>query len=924
MNKMGMALVGMALGLCVFGEAPADEVFVLQNGRTVQPYVRRGYAGEHPYYNCDDASVSATAPDANFGGAPELVLEPGKAKVLIRFGQLNRAFGVNRVVTKATLVLVPLPGKMISTGYDIRLSALTANWGEGSGLGSANYWGVTWNERFSSMKENGRPWGGPGLKADMDYRVHTALTNPLKAMRPLGDMLPAGEMKLERGQEAATALVIESDRLKQDVQKFYDRHYTNFGWAIELVADEKAPDRFVFHSSQSKQRAFRPILVIETRGKLPPGNGMDLNVIYIERTPEYKRYSPSDPETGREVYEQKAYHGPKDMVGILKKPVFMDEKKWPDDGEEVTFTAHVKNSGRSRATGPFTYTWHINEQKVDSGTYEGADQKGLKPGEETTLSVKWTWRCDHADHRDQTVTFAAEPTTNLVEVTKNNNQLTDYIEALNLGYFFHTTSYESSARYQNAWGSYSPENWVQWQWNIWNETVMAKSRYPDLAPDGCLERVRVQRVVVIPDEKLGEGEHFFNHRTNFNHDGEWASYTGVGTPHDEDEAMNSRTCNWGLIHEATHQIGVIDNYMSNMHSSRADGKGGNVEFPLGNGRFLTCGYVDYDGGLMGGGHTRPSPDEPPYGANYSAVTVGGLNSNLGKRRGFFGSYTYDLPEKLTIVVQDWAGRPIPNADVTVYQSVASKMTDEHVVVSGKTNERGEIVVPPQPIMEDGPVTVATGHTLRPNPWGRVHVVGCNAVFMIRVKADGQTDYRFLKNLEANVAYWKGAQDNWNCPLRFVICQGGVKSENVAKGASVSTYDIERNNAPNATDGDPKTSWEVGTKDGAWFEVDLGKLRNIGRIEWVGLSGGASFDIMVSENGRFQGEQKKFCDLRNFPTYLENWSCYFEQHNEPCEEEPSVKVVPFTGEPVNARYIRFVPTLHSWYRLNELRVYEAGK
>jgi hypothetical protein len=904
--------------------APADTT-VLQQGRIVRPYAPPGYTSEHPYMNCDDTYVSAAAPDMNFGGARELVLQPGKTKVLVRFTQLNWALGVDRVITKATLVLVPTQAGQLSTGCNIRMSALKRNWGEGSGLGGANYWGTTWNQRFSSTKGNGRPWTEPGLKANDDYTPHTALVDPLKSLTSLATLLPREEMKLEKGQEVPTVLVIQSERLAQDVQSFYDRHYTNFGWVIELLADENAPDRFEFYSSQSKQAAFRPMLILETSGRMPVGNAMDLDVTYIERTPEYRRYAPSDPATGRELYEYKTYHGPNDVSGILKKPLFMDEKKWPDEGEEVTFIAHVKNGGKSDPTGPFTYAWYVNEQQVDSGTYEGADQKGLKPGEETTFSVKWPWQCDHADHRDQTVTFSAEPVNQSpLETTKNNNQLTDYIEAMNFGYFFHTTSYDELTRYEGAWGSYSPEDWVQWQWNMWNETVMAKSRYLDLAPDGCLERVRVQDIVVVPDDKLKEGEQFFAGRTNFYHDGEWASFSGE-SPNETDAALNTKALNPALIHEATHQLGVIDNYASNMHPSRPDGEGGNVHFALGNGRFLTCGYADYDGGIMGGGHTRPAPDQPPYGGCiYSEVTVGGLNSSLGKRRGFFGDYTYDLPEQLTIVVQDWAGKPIPNAEVTVFQSAASKMTDQYVVASGKTNERGEIVVPPQPTMEDGPITVATGHTLRPNPWGRVNVVGFNGSLMIRVKADGQTDYRFLKNLEANVAYWKGAKDNWNCPLPFVICQGGVKGENVAKGASIWAQGMEPNNISNATDGDPKTCWEVGTADGSWFEVDLGKTRKIGKIEWVGLTGGASFDIMVSENGRFQGEEKRFCDVKTFPTYLASWPCYFEQHNEPCEEEPSVKVVPFTGEPTTGRYIRFVPTEQSWFRLNELRVYECAQ
>lgn len=905
-------LLVFAFAVLIFSmTAISDENRILQNHRDVEPY----YGVSFKYMNCEDTYISPAAPDANSGYAREIVLEAGKTKALIKFTQLNRALGVNRKITKARLVLVPVSGSALSSLSTLRVSGMLVNWGEGSGEGKPSYWGASWNERYSSVKEKGRAWSAPGIKPGVDSGNPVAEIVPLNSIKMLGDVIKDKISNLDDIQKAQPALIIESEQLKNAVQAFYDRHYTNFGWVIELNASEGSAEVLRLHSSQSKELAFRPMLIIESRTTTPPVNSMDLNVTYIERLPEYLRYSPNDSETGNELYEYKSYHGKDDMAGILKKPLYMDEKKWPDEGEEVTFIAHVKNSGMDKETGAFNYTWYINDEKMGSGAFEGREKKGLAPGEETTFELKWKWHADHADHRDQTVTFDVEPVEPWVqETSKNNNQLTDYIEALNLGYYFDDKSYAAFSRNQNGLGSFSPENWVQWQWNMWNETVLAMSRYPGLSPDGCVERVRIQRITVVKNGGLSPyGNHVPDGKSNFYYDGEW----GTDNASEAYASPCSKILEGGLLHECTHQISAIDNYWSNMDGSNEKGEGGKVHFKLPNGLYLTRMYWDWDGGLMGGGHTRYADDEPPYGYPFlSAITCAGLNSTVGYRRGFFGDYTYDLPEKLTIVVQDRAGNPIPNAEVTVFQSAAGKLTEEYPVVSGKTNEKGEIVVPPQPIMEDAPVKLATGHVLRPNPWGRVNVVGGNMVFLIRAKLGDQTEYRFLKSLEANVAYWRGAKENWICPMRFAINRAGLKSENIAKGKSIFTKDIQRTNSFYANDGDVKTEWSAGSGAGGYFEVDLGEIKNVGKILWIGKAS-AKFDIYISENGNFTGEMKNFFAEQDFNAYVAG-------HSDACVEQPTLREVGFTSIPTRGRYVRFVFPDGGGFTLNELRIFESEK
>ncbi len=95
----------------------------------------------------------------------------------------------------------------------------------------------------------------------------------------------------------------------------------------------------------------------------------DLDVTYISRSPRYWRYDIQ--YTGQGIpYES-----------TLTK----SKQKWPAEGEQVTFTAHVTNKGNA-ASGSFGYRWTINGSVIGTGTIGS-----LAPGAEGTASLQWTW-----------------------------------------------------------------------------------------------------------------------------------------------------------------------------------------------------------------------------------------------------------------------------------------------------------------------------------------------------------------------------------------------------------------------------------------------------------------------------------------------------------------------------------------------------
>ena len=61
---------------------------------------------------------------------------------------------------------------------------------------------------------------------------------------------------------------------------------------------------------------------------------------------------------------------------------------------------------------------------------------------------------------------------------------------------------------------------------------MARSRYPIVAPDGSLERVRAQRITIVPDGTLAGGNHIPNEKTDFLFDGEWGFEWNEQDPQD--------------------------------------------------------------------------------------------------------------------------------------------------------------------------------------------------------------------------------------------------------------------------------------------------------------------------------------------------------------------------------------------------------
>jgi hypothetical protein len=203
---------------------------------------------------------------------------------------------------------------------------------------------------------------------------------------------------------------------------------------------------------------------------------------------------------------------------------------------------------------------------------------------------------------------------------------------------------------------------------------------------------------------------------------------------------------WGLTHELTHQIGIIDDYMMNLEppANKIDGKG--YYQPGGVGGIMT-------GGLLG-------DNVPPA---YADIDVFGMNVTYGKRRGYFGEYLYCTPEKNTLVLTV-GGKPAASADVQIYQKGENSEIAGDPVFTGKTDAEGRFPLPNRPVKKE--FTTLTGCTLRPNPFGHTSVIGVNGLFLVRATVEGKWHYGFVDIARFAVEYGRGHKDQATYPMEL--------------------------------------------------------------------------------------------------------------------------------------------------------------
>ncbi|MGC8947467.1 MAG: LamG-like jellyroll fold domain-containing protein [Anaerolineae bacterium] len=439
--------------------------------------------------------------------------------------------------------------------------------------------------------------------------------------------------------------------------------------------------------------------------------GIDLDVVYISRTPMYNRY---------EVWYTA------DGTPYLR-PGTENDKRWPAPGEIVTFTAHIINKG-TVASGSFAFKWFIDGGEVHSGTHSS-----LAPGEEGTETYQWVWAHTMDGERllgSHTVRFTVDPANTISETYESNNSLEDRTDALSLVLAVTPELYTALETPVDPQWPFSAEDWLQKQIAAMN-AAFVRSVYPS-APSGIVERVRLDKILVTstapPADTSRDGGFFMTADDRFGN-----AYYDPTTD-----------VSGALIHELSHQLGVIDLY----------NLGFELEVPQ---------VIDQNGwplqmetGLPATGLMINPGIRPPIYEEHTAI---GLNSNKGYRRGYYGEYLYDVPSQTYLRILDNRGLPVAGVTVKLYQLTRARTVQGNAIdnvpeITGVTDTDGMVLLPNRSV--GTPVSTHTGHTLRDNPFGVIDVgAGFNDEFILEVAKGTHQEYSWLEITRFNLAAARG-------------------------------------------------------------------------------------------------------------------------------------------------------------------------
>jgi DNA-binding beta-propeller fold protein YncE len=461
-------------------------------------------------------------------------------------------------------------------------------------------------------------------------------------------------------------------------------------------------------------------LAVPAAAQTPDPKVCDIDVLYIQRTPRYPGYLPHYDLSGLENQPTLVRKDEKGKQVPLAPQEVAKQKHWPDDGEEVTYTAVIENKGAADAP-IFEYSWYLDSKEVSAGRSE----KPLPPGKRAQISWKWPWKRER--HR---LEFWADPMRRIRQFSFANDQRGVWTHGKLLVCYADSVTYGSFAKSRNFLGTYSFEDWCQAHAD-WMNLLFERSVYPGTAAEGVLDRVAVDFIGLLEDDKAHQARWKEGPPLAEGWDGAW--WFGRSA----DCARWAAGMDWGLIHEWGHQLGLTDLYCLDVapESNHVLDKFGSP---------YLVGRLSVFHGTMMHGHG------PVVFSEDQAIA---MNRQLWRRRGYYGDYYYNLAEKNYVLVTDAAGKPVAGARLRFWQrNLGDGIFSGEPTFTGQTGPDGKFLLPNRP----APAVVTYGdagggYALKPNPFGLIHVVGVNGVFFVEVEARGQTDLAFLEIPEFNLA-----------------------------------------------------------------------------------------------------------------------------------------------------------------------------
>lgn len=798
-------------------------------------------AGAFRYWSVDDTYAMSTRQDENFGGAVMLQGGTGK-KILIRFGDLERVFGPNPNVTQAALVLRQFGQGTLSVPV---VSRVLVPWGEGPatklGVGSTvrPNWGATWRERRSGAAPIG--WQRPGAAGSEDVeRLDgvTATMDEANGVLTIGGLGP----------------------VVQDMARAWHR---NHGLLLEFSTTVD------FFSSEASEQDRPRLLVTSTPGAKAPGP--DLGVQLISRTPEYPRLKPLMAEEGG--------------VSVPSGIADPNAKRWPANGEEVVYTATIRNNGAA-SSGAFRTRWVRGERKLSAVEIT----RSLQPGETMTVELRTSVALDHTDHRFQPLGLLIEP------AGPDADAGNDYVEIAEGGLALGVSEKMDPAML----------DWVQRNLRFFNDVLLAKSRFSSVL-DGVTERVRLQKVG-SDDANLDA----------------WLAWD----PSETKEAVSR-----SFLRRLALALGVPD-----LGNAAKDAAASLVGLDFGNPAFKR-GSEDAFPGLTGGGDTRneagiPSliglPYEPIFDRLLEAAQLestdllahteaAALQAQLGRRAGLGAMVLYDIPPFVSVRALDGVGRPIANAQLGLWRLGKDGVQTKEPSATIQTDAQGQAELPRSAFSAVAETPMPNGRTMLANPFGRYAPSVQDATWLVAANQNGRTATTWLKVWHLVDAFQRGNRGAAIMDLRFDLPQAPIdRSTNLAlQKLAKSTVSQDALAHAALTDGDAATAVALPGGEGTWIDLDLGRDRQIGEVRLMLQEGSVwpDFEIGIYQTGETEADAFPFAREVSAPWRFRNRY----------EVVGTGRGLSYTGMPVRGRFIRITAkkAFSGEVRIGEIEVFGSN-
>ncbi|HOM72004.1 MAG TPA: hypothetical protein PLP86_07135 [Armatimonadota bacterium] len=460
---------------------------------------------------------------------------------------------------------------------------------------------------------------------------------------------------------------------------------------------------------------------------------------------------------------------------------------WPEPGSNVTWRAHVYNWGKEPVN--VKYEWKLDGKVIKTG--EATIPVGPPNTWAKAIDLPWKWEQTRHD-----LSFTVKPVKPLKELIDVNNSITIQTNAVTVGFWVEQSLWEFFHEHQHRLptnDSNSFAGWSQRMMRQWNK-MFEEAVYEEF-PNGIVERVRLDKLVIVPDFALPLAGGLPSNNPDLRDktiDMQWGHESGdisVGTIVDEkhwwspekaikaleDGSVENRKidppfwCGLGYIHEMGHARYLVDSYGFNVHSGVGDDlTKRNIKITDEKGPILGR-YMPLDKDIQ---HRCKYPGQMASDYwYYSVYETMCWNRVAGKRaRGgncnapaTIGEFLQEIPERLIYQFFDTEGNPLADADIWVYRARGTgkdwytKVYEDTPGVKARTDAEGRVVLDKTMFAEDGRIRHTYGFS--------------NSVVLVRVTYKGQHYFLFEEITDPNLAYNLGYKDEYTFKRQIKLRTG---------------------------------------------------------------------------------------------------------------------------------------------------------